>query len=222
MLNYSGCWISCVIRVVSMKLICVFLVYRLASCVSAQTVGCNTVHANGTTTYQLSEPLPGSPSTCVRQWLDANGTVLTYDEEIDKDRVVVQTSQSITTIGCMDRLKYFEECTHNKTNSNREVECLNNCSVKPFAQEPIEPEHNICFGDWCVSGITSGLAFGISAAVIIIILVLLICKIHIHRVRVCWTLGEGEHEEPSPDTEKPQSHPAPKVRYSAVKQRERV
>lgn len=48
------------------------VVSQLASCVSAQTVGCNTVHANGTTTYQLSEPLPGSPSTCVTQWLDAN------------------------------------------------------------------------------------------------------------------------------------------------------
>ncbi|XP_014057409.1 uncharacterized protein [Salmo salar] len=180
MLNYSGCWISCVIRMVSMKLICVFLVSQLGSCVSAQTVGCNTVHANGTTTYQLSEPLPGSPSTCVTQWLDAN-------------------------------------------NSNREVECLSNCSVKPFDQEPIEPEHKRSFGDWCVSGITFGLAFGISAAVVIIILVLLIFyKIHIHRVRVSWTLGEGEHEEPSPDPEKPQSHPAPKVKYSAVKQRERA
>ncbi|XP_029602123.1 uncharacterized protein LOC115186729 isoform X2 [Salmo trutta] len=199
------------------------VVSQLGSCVSAQSVGCNAVHANGTTTYQLSEPLPGSPSTCVTQWLDVNGTVLTNNKEIDKDRVVVQTSQSITTIGCMDRLKYLEECTHNKMNSNREVESLSNCIVKPFDQEPIEPEHKRCFGDWCVSGITFGLAFGISAAVVIIILVLLICyKIHIHRVRVSWTLGEGEHEEPSPDPEKPQSHPAPKVKYSAVKQRERA
>ncbi|XP_029588847.1 uncharacterized protein LOC115174454 isoform X2 [Salmo trutta] len=145
------------------------------------------------------------------------GTVLTYDKDIDTDRVVVQTSQSITIIGCMDRLKYLEECTHNKTNSNREVECLSNCTVKPFDQEPIKPEHNICFGGWCVPGITFVLTFGISAAVIIIILVLLI-RYKIHLYRVCMFVGHrvnGSTREPSPDPEKPQSHP---VNYSAVNQ----
>ncbi|CAB1334597.1 unnamed protein product [Coregonus sp. 'balchen'] len=152
-----------------MKMIWVFLVSQLASCVSAQTIGCNnTVHADGTTTYQLSEPLPGSPSTCVRQWLDANM-------------------------------------------SFREAECL---------------KHNICFGDWCVSEITFGLAFGISAAVIIIILVLLIrYKILIYRVCVfvrSWV--NGSTREPSPDPEKSQTHPAPApiVKYSPVNQQATV
>ncbi|KAK6291057.1 hypothetical protein J4Q44_G00385450 [Coregonus suidteri] len=210
-----------------MKMIWVFLVSQLASCVSAQTIGCNnTVHADGTTTYQLSEPLPGSPSTCVRQWLDANDTVLTTDKDIDKDRVVVQTSQSITTTGCMDRLKYLEECTHNKKMSFREAECLSNCIVKPIHLEHVESEHNICFGDWCVSEITFGLAFGISAAVIIIILVLLIrYKILIYRVCVfvrSWV--NGSTREPSPDPEKSQTHPAPApiVKYSTVNQQATV
>ena len=48
------------------------VVSQLGSCVRAQTVGWNAVHANCTMTYQFSEPLPGSPSTCVTQWLDAN------------------------------------------------------------------------------------------------------------------------------------------------------
>ncbi|XP_041707683.1 uncharacterized protein LOC121542348 isoform X2 [Coregonus clupeaformis] len=167
-----------------MKMIWVFLVSQLASCVSAQTIGCNnTVHADGTTTYQLSEPLPGSPSTCVRQWLDANM-------------------------------------------SFREAECLSNCIVKPFNLEHVESEHNICFGDWCVSEITFGLAFGISAAVIIIILVLLIrYKIHIYRVCVfvrSWV--NGSTREPSPDPEKSQTHPAPApiVKYSTVNQQATV
>ncbi|KAM9421929.1 uncharacterized protein ACWYII_021794 isoform 2-T2 [Salvelinus alpinus] len=167
MLNCAGCCISCVIRKVSMKLICVFLVSQLVSCVSAQTVGCNnTVHANGTVTYQLSKPMPGSPSTCVRQWLDGN-------------------------------------------NSNRKVECLRNCIVKPFDQESIEPEHKICFGVRCVSGITFGLTFGVSAAVVIIILVLLI-RYKIHLYRVCMFVGHrlnGTTREPSPDTEKPLENP---------------
>ncbi|XP_038824563.1 uncharacterized protein LOC120024395 isoform X1 [Salvelinus namaycush] len=211
MLNCAGCWISCVIRKVSMKLIYVYLGCQLVSCVSAQTVGCNnTVHANGTMTYQLPKPMPGSPSTCVRQWLDGNGTVLTNDDDIDKDRVLVQTSQSITIIGCMDRLKYLEECTLNKTNSNRKVECLRNCIVKPFDQESIEPEHKICFGVRCVSGITFGLTFGVSAAVVIIIILVLLIRYKIHLYRVCMFVGHrlnGTTREPFPDTEKPLENP---------------
>ncbi|XP_023830321.1 uncharacterized protein [Salvelinus sp. IW2-2015] len=168
MLNCAGCCISCVIQKVSMKLICVFLVSQLVSCVSAQTVGCNnTVHANGTVTYQLSKPMPGSPSTCVRQWLDGN-------------------------------------------NSNRKVECLRNCIVKPFGQESIEPEHKICFGVRCVSGITFGLTFGVSAAVVIIIILVLLIRYKIHLYRVCMFVGHrlnGTTREPSPDTEKPLENP---------------
>ncbi|XP_041708880.1 uncharacterized protein LOC121543212 [Coregonus clupeaformis] len=196
------------------------VVFQMVSCANAHTIGCNvTQYPNGTTTYHLSEPPPSI--SCETEWAYPNGSTLTFKGETNSDQVLGVTRQSITTTVCLGTLKYTVDCV--KPQVVNKVEC--NCTMEHSRPSPnpdhikaVRPEHNICFGDWCVSGITFGLSFGISAAVIIILVLLIRYKIHIYRV--CVSVGRwvnGSTREPSPDPA-----PALNVKYSTVNQQATV
>ncbi|KAL0985371.1 hypothetical protein UPYG_G00156050 [Umbra pygmaea] len=123
--------------------------FQLLRLVNVGTIDCNaTQHHNGTTTYQLSEPLP-SPE-CDTQWRLKNGSSLTYQHQIHTEMVLSWTNQSITTKDCLT-LNYTVDCVTPMV--VEEVECNPSCIMTdPKSLKAIRRDERHHTMTWIVLG----------------------------------------------------------------------